>query len=255
MLHVASSLRGCTLEASDGHVGKVEDLLFDDRTWRLRWLVIDTGSWLTGRSVLLQPSCIVGTDIEERSIRASLTRAKIKGSPGIGFDQPVSLQFQNSLFGYYGWDSEWGTGLMAGGGYGFPSIMRPASGDALLHEPTVAGLPTGDGDPHLRSVKGIAGYHMRATDGGIGHLEDQLIDITDWGLRYLIIDTRNWWPGREVLLAPYAVTKIDWISRQIDLDVSRDQVMKSPRWSHSDNIDRAYEEGLHTHYGWPGYGW
>ena len=112
-----------------------------------------------------------------------------------------------------------------------------------------------DGDPHLRSVAEVTGYHVQARDGAIGHVEDILVDSTGWGLRYLIVDTKNWWFGKHVLISPYAVTRIDWPDRQVLLDIDRDKVKASPPWDPIDEIDEAYERRLHDHYDWPGYGW
>ena len=255
MLQVTSAFKGCSLEVSDGVIGAVEDFLFDDRSWRMRWLVIDTGSWLPGRKVLLHPSAIRRSDPDERVVRVDLTKAQVEESPGIRTDQPVSRQVENSLHGYYGWDPCWDIGIMGGGGLSFSPVMADRFGESMLREPPVSDQPFDDGDPHLRSTAAVTGYHVHAVDGGIGHVEDFLVDATDWGIRYLIVNTRNWWIGRQVLVSPYAITKIEWLERQIRLDISRDQVKTSEPWTPSDYIDRAYEEQLHKHYGWPGYGW
>ncbi len=254
MLQVTSTLRGCVLEVSDGIIGKVTDLLFDDATWRMRWLVVDVGSWLTGRKVLIHPSAIQSSDPDQRSMRLDLNKAQIKASPGIAIDQPVSRQLESSLYGYYGWDPRWDTGIMGGGGLGFPSVLQARFGETLRKAAPSDPLLDG-GDPHLRSIAIVTGYHVHATDGGIGHVENFLIDSGDWGIRYLIIDTKNWWGGKRVLLSPHAINDIRWLDRQIRLDVSRDQVRNSPPWSPLDRIDRSYEKQLHQHYGWPGYGW
>ena len=116
-------------------------------------------------------------------------------------------------------------------------------------------LGLNDGDPHLRSTAAVTGYHIHASDRQIGHVENLLIDDVTWGIRYLIIDTKNWWPGKHVLMSPYAVPEISWSKHQVRLDVSRELVKSSPPWSPLDLIDQAYEERLHRHYDWPGYGW
>jgi hypothetical protein len=120
-------------------------------------------------------------------------------------------------------------------------------------------VPHGPGapeqDPHLRSMAEVSGYHIEASDGAIGHLENVLIDDLAWDVRYLVVDTRNWWFGQHVLISPFAVRDFDWADSKVHLNVSREQVKASPPWAPLDMIDRAYEQRLHAYYGWPGYGW
>ena len=99
------------------------------------------------------------------------------------------------------------------------------------------------------------GYHIQATDGPIGHVENFLVDDETWGIRYLVIDTKNWWPGQHVLMSPYTVRGISWSDRDVTLDVTCDKIKAGPAWDPAGMIDRNYEERLHGYYGWPGYGW
>jgi hypothetical protein len=255
MLQVASALKGSTLLVTDGQIGTVSDFLFDDRSWKIRWLVVDTGSWLTGRKVLLHASAIKRCDLDERVLRVDLTKMQVKDSPGLGEDQPVSRQDENNLYAYYGWDPIWDTGIMGGGGIDFPGVMPiEAVAGADGGPGSAAGLEH-CGDPHLRSIHSVTGYHVHATDGVIGHIQNFLLDDRTWDVRYLIVDTRNWWPGKEVLLAPYAITTINWLEREVRLGVAREKVRAGPAWTPVDQVDEVYERHLHQHYGWPGYGW
>jgi sporulation protein YlmC with PRC-barrel domain len=254
MLMVGSALKGDTIAATDGDIGTLSDILFDDQTWKIRWLVVDAGSWLTARKVLLHPSAIEhGGGDGAWSVR--LTKAQVKGSPDITTDLPVSRQMETSLYGYYGWEAGWrGAGYFGGYPYalGMPFVSPPTFADRDPH--AYARHPDDHADPHLRSITAIHGYHIAATDGAIGHVENVLIDKIAWDIRYLIVDTRNWWPGRHVLLSPYAVRDINWSDRQVQVNVSRDQVKASPAWDPVSQVDEAYERSLHSHYGWPGYG-
>lgn len=273
MLIVGSALKGYAIEASDGRIGTVKTFLFDDRTWKIRWLVIDTGTWLTGRQVLIHPSAIGQPDHEEQHLPVHLTKAQVEASPDIQQDQPVTMQMQSHLYGYYGWDPLWGPDFYGAGmsgmgmaglgasGLGMAGLgMGGGSGTPYLSEAREMEADTmqrGDegGDPHLRSMTAVRGYHIHATDGSIGHVENFLLDDATWAIRYLIIDTRNWWPGAHVLVSPYAVASIDWDENQIRLNVSRNQVKTSPPWDPVAVVDKIYEQRLHGHYGWPGYGW
>lgn len=250
MLQVGSALKGYAIEASDGVIGTVSDLLFDDRTWRIRWLVADTGNWLTGRLVLIHPSAIGRVDYIKQTLAVTLTKAAVKASPDIFQHQPVSRQMEYNLYDYYGWDPVWGSSFFGADG----------TTPAMLPSPAFTG-PGGreneseDNDPHLRSLGAVTGCDMQASDGGIGHLENALLEDDTWSIRYLIIDTRNWWPGQHVLISPYAVRQIDWPRQQILLNITRDRVKSGPPWSPLDLIDQAYEKRLHSQYDWPGYGW
>jgi hypothetical protein len=258
MLLAASSFKGLLIQAQDGHIGAFSDFLFDDRTWKLRWMVVDTGSWLPGRKVLVHPSAIGSIDLDRGELPVTLTKQQIQNSPDIQQDQPVSRQFQDTLYGYYGWDPMWGGGNYFGGGMGgigWPLAPVPAYRESSLPEAERAGTQHDAADPHLRSISAVSGYHLQATDGSIGHVENFMLESDDWGIRYLIADTRNWWVGQHVLLSPYAVKSVSWPDRDLTLDITRAQVKGSPAWEPATIINRAYEERLHGYYGWPGHGW
>ena len=257
MLISGSSLKGLAVEAKDGKIGVVSDVLFDDRTWKTRWMVIDTGHWLTGRKVLVHPSAMAQPDFDRMEIAVHLTKQQVKDSPDIQRDEPVSRRMQDNLYGYYGADPLWGGGNYFGGamgGMGWPlGATRSHAGDDLLYA-DVAPLED-EGDPHLRSLAAVTGYHLEATDGPIGHIENFMVDTETWGIRYMAVDTRNWWPGQHVLVSPYAVKSINWFDREVVVDITQAQVKASPPWSPADLVEREYEERLHGYYNWPGYGW
>ena len=268
MLQVSSAIKGYAISATDETIGTVSDFLFDQTTWTVRWLVVDTGKWLPGRKVLVHPSAIELVDHELRQIDVALTRKQVEDSPEIGQDRPVSQQFQNDLYGYYGWDPLWnggmyGAGMYGGGLYagGLLGAGMGATGLAERERPYAgrqgrdADLPLDEGDPHLRSIGEVTKYHVHATDGSIGHVEDFLLDASSWGIAYLVINTSNWWVGQHVLMAPYSVKEIDWPERFIRLDITRAKVKASPSWNPSDVVDGTFQRQLHEYYGWPGYGW
>lgn len=255
MLRVVSALKGYKIEARDGSLGTVSDLLFDDRTWRIRWLVVDTGTWLSGRKVLIHPSAIGQADDAHKLLPVSLTKAQVDDSPNIAQDRPVSAQMETELNGYYGWDPLWSSGV-GGAGMAWPLAAPAYFGAGAVHDAAeMDTLPDDDGDPHLRSVAAVTGYHIHAMDGAIGHVEDVLVEDEGWTIGYLIVDTRNWWPGRHVLIAPHAVRAISMSDREVQLDVTRQKIKDSPPWTPYDLMDRGYRHNLHTYYGWPVYEW
>ena len=256
MLLVVSVLKGYAIDASDGRIGTVSDFLFDDRTWKMRWLVADVGTWWTGHKVLIHPSAIDGVDHELRQLGLSLTKERIKGSPDAREDEPVSRQVEYNLHSYYGWDPMWAdNGYFGAGAMALPLMSPPLFGGFVAGEAAGVGPGTDEGDPHLRSVVAVTGCHLQASDGAIGHLENFMVDDATWTIDYLIVDTRNWWPGKHVLLSPHAVKDINYLDGKIRLNVSRDQVKGSPPWDPVTAIERAYQRRLHSYYDWPAYGW
>jgi hypothetical protein len=247
MLRRASDVKGYRIEASDGPIGSVQDFLFDDKTWLIRWLVVDTGHILPGHKVLLPPSILGAVDHVEGRFSVRLTKAEVKASPGVETDAPVSRRMEADTYGYYGWSPYWNTGFYYGG-YGYAGSLagRPLSlGRAALdHEHAVMDT----GDRHLRSIVEIDGYDIAASDGDIGHVADLLIEDGDWGIRYLVVETHNWWAGVKVLISPRSVASIDWLQRAVTLDVDRDAVKQSPPYEAESLIDRLYEAQFHDYY-------
>lgn len=246
MLQNASDIKGYKIIASDGALGSVSDFLFDDASWRVRWLVVDTGNWLPGRRVLLPPSVLGHLDDAAQTFSVRLTRAQIKDSPDISADQPVSRQVESDVYEYYGWNPYWSTGLSLGGYGGMMSPYgMPADGPlADEHYENV----DHQGDTHLRSAAAVQGYHLHATDGDIGHVADFLIEDLDWSIIYLVADTTNWWPGKKVLIAPTLVQSITWSDSKVVLAVTRQAVRDSPPYDPTKPVDTAALRAYRAYY-------
>ena len=258
MLRNASSIKGYAIAANDGKIGTISDFLFDDTSWLVRWLVVDTGNWLSGRKVLLPSSAMVGLDVKHEECSINLTMQQIKNSPDIETDRPVSRQMETSVYGYYGYSPFWnsGYGNMGGigylGGYGYMGGLggaMPISSVARRREEEIADAERNRDDVHLRSVKAVTGYHIHASDGEIGHAEDFLIEDGDWSIRYLVVDTKNWWPGKKVLISPRSVKAIDWSDGLVNINVDRQKVEGGPEYDADMIIDRAFDEKFLSYYG------
>ena len=250
MLWHASAINGYAIETSDGEIGTVSDFLFDDASWLVRWLVVDTGKWLSGRKVLLPTVALGHLDVKKHEFQVRLTLQQVKDSPDIDSDQPVSRQMETSVYDYYGWSPYWGTGFYMGG-YGYVSggMLRTPSLGSRHREEDVARTPRNDGDPHLRSTEAVTGYHIHASDGEIGHVEDFLLEDVDWSIHYLVVDTSNWWIGKKVLISPRSARTVDWTHKLVHLDVDRQRIKDSPAYDPSMTVDRAYETDFHKYYG------
>jgi hypothetical protein len=244
MLSKIKALKGYKLACRDGEIGKAREFYFDDQHWTVRYLVADTGSWLTGRQVLISPYALVDIDKEGHSIDVDLTKEQIKNSPQLDSDKPVSRQFEDSYYGYYGWPSYWS------GPYSWgysPNIER--NRDKWGH------LAKGEKswDPHLRSTLAVTGYDIEATDGDIGHVEDFIIDDATWAIRYLVVATKNWWPGKKVLISPQWIERISWPKSKVFINLSREFIKSSPEFTDESLLNRHYESTLYGHYNRQGY--
>lgn len=249
MLWNASKIKGYAVAASDGDIGTVSDLLFDDRSWQIRWLVVDTGTWFTERKVLLPTSALGHADGRTETFSVKLTRQQVKDSPDIDTARPVSRQAETDIYGYYGWNPYWGGGLSAGGfGTGMTTpLLEPTPETQRVHREAVE-AQHGNDDPNLRSIDAVEGYYIKATDGDIGHVEDMLVDEADWSIHYLVIDTKNWWPGKKVLISPRSARDINWSDKTVALNVNREHVKNSPEYDEATIVDRAFEDRYSAHY-------
>jgi hypothetical protein len=244
MLVKAKVMKGYKLKGLDGEIGKAKEFYFDDQFWTIRYLIADTGNWLTGRLVLISPYALESVDNVGETITVKLTKARIKDSPSLDSDKPVSRQFEYDYYGYYGWPGYWG-GPYSWGAYPYfrPNAEKSIESTDRRHE----------WDPHLRSTKTVAGYHVQASDGPIGHVEDFIIDDKTWAIRYLIIDTQNWLPGKRVLISPKWIENISWGEGKAFVAVSRETLKDSPEYLSGAALTRDYETRLHQHYAREGY--
>lgn len=242
-----SDLNGMDIEARDGRIGDVHDLLFDDRAWTLRYLVVDTGGLLSGRKVLIDPRAISGVKPADDEIVVDLNCAQIKESPGIDLDPPVSRQKDAELRASRSWAWYWdGYPVGLGGG----AILDPPANTDV---DAVGAAKQTDGDPHLRSAREVKGYRIGARDGEIGQVHDMLFNSEDWVLRYLVVDTRVWLPGRKVIVSPHWVDSVDWAQRELVVDLTKDQIKDSPEYDPDADLKRDYEKQLYEHYRRGGY--
>ena len=231
MLYKAKTLKGFKLRGKDGELGTVKELYFDDKFWTVRYLVADTGNWLSGRQVLISPYSILDVNVLDETVSLDLTKKQIEESPPLETDKPVSKQFEQSYYGYYGLPLYWGGAYMWGGS---ASLMREREMRDQYRTPSRKEA----WDPHLRSIIAVSGYHLEATDGGIGHVEDFFIDAESWTVRYLLVDTKNFWPGKKVLVSPEWIDRVSWGESKVYVDLSCDQVKLSPIYNGETVLDR-----------------
>lgn len=253
MLCNAKALNGYSLDSLDGQIGKAEEFYFDDRYWTVRYLVANSGGWLLGRKVLLSPHALSAINKEARQIEVSLTKQQIEDSPPLNSDKPVSRQWEESYYTYFWWPVYWG-GPNAWGSYPYltlgPGSLSP---DGTVAAESVLEDDRERWDPNLRSTRDVTGYHVQAQDGEIGHIDDFVIDDSNWMIRYIIVDTKNWWPGKKVLLSPQWVDSVSWEDQKVFINLPRSAVEHSPEFTDDVLITRTYESALHGHYNRKGY--
>jgi hypothetical protein len=247
MLNSNNKLKGLVIRATDGEIGSVDELYFDDQIWAIRYLTVDTGNWLNGRNVHITPHSILQTDWTTGRIDVSLTRKQIENAPDIDTHQPVSRQHEAAYYGYYGYPYYWEGPYMWGPSY-TPAGMPTATQGTVTEQ-----VGKQSADSHLRSTKAVIGYHLDATDGDIGHVDHFMIDDESWAIRYLAVATQNWWPGKKVLLSPEWVERVSWAESKVFVAVTRGAIKTCPEYVETVPITREYENKLYFHYGRPPY--
>ena len=226
MLRSLAQLYGTKLGASDGAIGHVKDFYFDDQSWAVRYLVADTGSWLPGRQVLISPHAFGSLGRGGKVLRVNLTRKQIEDSPPIESHKPVSRQYEEEYYRYYGWPFYWQGGALWGMS-GFPILELPFK--PLPSDPATANDQHHERvDAHLRSTQTVNGYHLQASDGTIGHVCDFLIDDQSWVIGQLVIKTGHRLSGNEVQIPTSQVERISWDESKVFVSLTKQAVEQSP---------------------------
>lgn len=238
-------MRGFSIRAIDGSSGVVDECLFDDRQWTMRYAVANIGGWLMNERVLLAVPVLRVLDREARALEVALTQQQVMDCPDIALDPPVSHQRAEGRHTLDGHPAYWGTSI--------PWGLSMCPGDpvvlALLHESTQQALMRAKrGDPHLRSTRALRGYSVQACDGAAGHIVDFVIDDMNWTIRYIAIAYRNWWPRRTVVVPSCWVSAIDWSQSMLIISAPRAVIEAGPAYRPSAFADPVYETWLHVAY-------
>ncbi len=224
------------LHARDGDIGRLRQVYFDDRDWRVRYLVVRSGNWLLGRDVLLLPGMVTSTDHERQRIDIDLTREQIEHAPPVQAQTPVSRHYEQEFYRHYDWEPYWGGDPFLGLGDQFPLSLD----DEPSREPV---------NPHLRSSDEVKGYRIGAADGEIGEVRDFILDAAGWRIRYLDVATGRWLLGRDVLVACPWLDAIDWSTQTVTTSLARNAIEGAPSYDANKVIGHHYEVALYSHYG------
>lgn len=246
MLRNINSLTGCTIHATDGELGEVDEFYFDDTTWEIRYLVVRTGSWLSRRKVLISTVALKREpDLRARALPVNLTREQVRTSPDTDTEKTVTRLHELELHKHYAWPLYWGEGFLAGGMSG--GTLFPPTGE---EEKKMEGEETPP-ETHLQSTLAVRGYQLHAADGTIGRVEDYIVDDAKWVIRYLVAATGTWLPGRKVLVSPHWIERVDWETSEVLVDLTRLAIKASPPFDPSVPVSADYESELYDHYGRP----
>lgn len=228
MLRSLKEISGYRVESLDGAIGSIKDFYFDDLHWRIRYFVVDTGNWLPGRKVLVNPRVVKEPHFTSQSVQVAMPKQRIENSPSIDFDQSVSRETEVELAKYYGWPHYW------------------APRDAK-------DVPV-EGEQNLRSASEVFGYKIDAKDGNIGHVEDLIAETETQQIHYVVVDTRNWLPGgKKVLLDRDWIERISWTDRACEVDLLRQTIENGPEYNPTHPVNREIEARFYDYYGRPKY--
>jgi hypothetical protein len=245
MLQSAKELQGYMLHASDGDLGTIRTFHFDAQAWCIHYLIVDTGGWFSGKYVLLPVEVLGQSDREHQRLMVMLTQEEVRNSPEVPKHPPAPAYDALAMQTYSGRNVYWSTDPLV-----LQSLAaRPASVPIPEPPPDMSDPPPHPVDMQgsgatLRSTREVIGYYIQAMDGPIGHVEDFLIDLDTWHIRYMVVDTRNWLPGRKVLVSPTWIEQISWEATQVAVALPRDRIKNSPEFDPTRPVDRAYETAL-----------
>lgn len=267
MLRSLAEPEGYRLEALDGDIGRCHDFLFDDELWTLRYMVADTGGWLSGRKVLISPVQLESPDWERQRMPVNLTKTQIEQSPALDRDAPVSRRYEQLYNEFHSLPSYWlGSGLW--GDFPIPASLTatqevriepvPATGSTAVEDEALADTDREKvDDVHLRSVREVTGYSVigqrTADEGGgidkVGRVVDLIVNDSSWALRAFIVDSSRLPFSKKVLLPVDVVGEIDWASRQVITDVPAERIEEAPPFDPNEPINERLESVLYDVYG------
>ena len=228
MVRLLSTLAKMSIRAVDGDIGHVRDFYFDDERWVIRYVVVDTGSWLFGKSVLVPPIAATDVDWEAKRISVNLTKAQLRDSPDIDTARPISRQQEARYLKYFQWPVYWGEA------FAYAGALQVADSEGEGAEP--------EATSHLRSVDEVRGYDVRAVGdepfteshpeahGGepLGKVTDFVITRRRWRIHKIVIEARKRLPGERIMVAPFWIERVSWRDAQVFVDLREQAILEAP---------------------------
>jgi sporulation protein YlmC with PRC-barrel domain len=234
MLRSIRQLYGKTLGTAEGEIGHVKDFYFNDQHWVVRYVIADTGSWLSGRLVLISPHAFGDFHQDGDCLLVNVSRKQIENGPAIDSDKPVSRQYEEDYYRYYGWPVYWdGSGMWGMGG--------APSNYLMPNQQEVCGNGHDRDDPHLQSTQAINGYHIQTNEGAIGHVTDFIMDDKSWEIRHLVVETGHWFSGKEIAVSPKQIDRISYEESKVFVKITKEAILETPEY-HVSPLDAAYQD-------------
>ena len=226
MLHLAHKISGAAVRGTDGDIGTLEDFYFEEDRWTVRYLLVDTGKWFSGKRVLISPMSVSG-EWGRTGVPLSLTKDQVWNSPEFKEGDDLSPASESQILAYYGYPDYWGSASLWGS---FDSPTALVTGVPVDAAPVAEKSGIDPEGRNLRSVRKSTGYHLQARNGEIGHVDDFLIGEDSWRIRYLLVDTSNWIGGKSVLVGTDIVETVDRARGVLRVSDSREDIRLSPTY-------------------------
>ncbi len=246
MLISYSRIKLSSLDGSDGNIGTISDMIVDGDQWAVRYIQVNIGKWLPGRIVPLQPDSIVERDWAIPLAKTNVSADAIENSPEVRSPRPVSRAMEVELAKHFDWQPYWS------GGFGHElGGVPPLSPSLVIDKKKQQEIESTQ--VNLRSANEVIGYKVHEADGEMGSVYDLIVDDLAWLVRYIVVDTGNWLPGKKVMLAASWIEQISWTEKAMHLDLTKDQVRGMPQYDPEQAVNRQHEEQLYDYYGRPVY--
>jgi len=243
MFNHLKTLQGYKLEAIDGSIGKVDEFYFDEQFWTIRYLVVNTGNWLSDRQLLISPHAIGEISPSDHQISVKLTKKQIVDSPYLPSGQMVSKEFERQYYEYFGWPVYWNGPFM----WGADPYLNKA------HPVWDPDRSPDEWEPRLCSTHDISRYTVHSIEEEIGSIRDFLISDTTWTIRYLVVDSQRRLHGNYVLISPQWIASSERLQSKYIVDISSEQIASSPEYFDDLQLTRSDEGALYEHYNRRGY--
>ncbi|GAB3060809.1 PRC-barrel domain-containing protein [Virgibacillus ainsalahensis] len=237
MLYFTSDLKTYNIDASDGEVGKIKDLYFDDKEWSIRYAVIDTRKWLPGRKVLLSPSSFVNLNEAKENLEVEYDKEKVRNSPAIPEGQSLSYEAENSLIGYYGWSRYWMSNAMWGAGEN-PITSSFYQGDSMEKQ-IQRDIPQSSTEMayNLRSEDETMGFKVHANNGKIGIVVDMVYDDEYWNIKYIVVQSNESYVNEKYFIfTRKKIESVDWFGEDIYISEPLESIKQNKLYTKKEDI-------------------
>jgi hypothetical protein len=223
---------------TQGHIGTVQGILFDDTAWSLRYFVVMTRDKLGRRPILVAPKQIGSINDVNGAVRVALTSAQAAHHPDITSDMPVGLQKERETWTGMAFLPYWAAGGPVS------NIILPACAAEIMNGQMV---PEGQRNPHLRNSNEVLGYRLRASDGWSGRISDFVFDDADWLIQHVEVGVRQWPRITHVLLPPVVIIRINWRRQIFVTSLSRRAITSAPQAGTPPQVQQESDTNLLFH--------